>query len=105
MELLRCLNDAQFDKAGREATAHCSTTATALEEAYKSNIMVLEEEAKADEGRDCQAFAEAFWAVMQACPPEAQRTLMYPLQLLSSDVPLAALMGMTMQISYKLWRA
>ena len=86
MELSRCLNDAQFDMAMREAMAHHSTTAIALKEAYKSNVMVLEWEAKA-EGKECQAFAEAFWAVMWA--------LMHPLQLLTSDVPLAALMGMT----------
>ena len=44
--------------------AHHSTAATALKEAYKSNIMALEWEAKTEEGRDHQAFAEAFWAVM-----------------------------------------
>ena len=29
------------------------------------------------------------------CPPEAQGTFMYPLQLLTGNVPLAALMGMS----------
>ena len=95
VELLRCLNDAQFDVTVREAIAHCSTAATALKEAYKSNVMALEWEAKAEEGKEHQAFAEAFWAVMKACPPEAQGTLMYPLQLLTGNVLLAALMGMT----------
>ena len=32
---------------------------------------------------------------MQACPPEAWQTFMYPLQLLIGDMPLAALMGMS----------
>ena len=36
---------------------------------------------------------QTFWAVMQMCPPEAQGAFMYPLQLLTSNVPLAALMG------------
>ena len=52
VELSRHLNNAQFDEAMREATAHCSTIATALEEAYKSNVMALEQEAKVEEGRE-----------------------------------------------------
>ena len=32
---------------------------------------------------------------MQVCPPEAQGTFMYPLQLLTGDVPLGALIGMS----------
>ena len=64
MKLLRHLNDAQFDVAVREATTHYSTTAAALNEADKSNIMLLEWEANVEEGKECQAFAEAFWAVM-----------------------------------------
>ena len=64
--LSRHLNDTQFDEAMREAVAHCSTAAAALEEAYKCNVMVLEWEAKAEEGREHQAFAEAFWAIVQA---------------------------------------
>ena len=90
MELLRCLNDTQYDEAVKEAAGHPSTVA--LKEAYKSNIMVLEWEAKVEEGREHQAFAEAFWAVVWVCPPEALGTFMYPLQLLTSDVLLAALM-------------
>ena len=67
--------------------------------------MVLEQEAKVEERKECQAFAEAFWAVVQACPPEAQGTLMYPLQLLTSDVLLAALMRMTTAAELKPWKA
>ena len=95
VELLRCLNNAQFNEAMREAVACHSTAATALKEAYKSSIMALEWEAKAEEGRECQAFAETFWAVVQTCLPEVWGTFMYPLQLLTSDVPLAALMRMS----------
>ena len=91
MELSRCLNDAHF----YEAMTHHSTAATALHEAYDSNIIALEQVAKVEEGRECQAFAEAFWAVMQMCPLDVQGTFMYPLQLLTSNVPLAALMGMS----------
>ena len=42
VELSKCLNSTQFNVAMREAMAHHSTTAAALKEAYKSNIMVLE---------------------------------------------------------------
>ena len=56
MELLRHLNDAQFDVAMREAVAHHSTTATALKEAYNSNIMVLEWEAKVEGGKRVPGF-------------------------------------------------
>ena len=51
--------------------AHHSATAAALKEAYKSNIMALEWEAKVEEEKECWASAEAFWAVMWACPLEA----------------------------------
>ena len=44
MKLSRHLNNAQFDMAVREAVACHSTATTALEEAYKSNIMALERE-------------------------------------------------------------
>ena len=86
----------------REAVACCSTTATTLEKAYKSNIMALEWVAKVEEGREQQAFAETFWAVLQMCLPEAQGTFMYPLQLLTGDVPITAIMGMS---TVALWRA
>ena len=92
---MRHLNNVQFDVAMRQAVAHHSSSTTALEEAYKSNVMVLEWEAKVEEGKECQTFAQAFWAVMWACPPEAQGTFMYPLQLFTGDMSLAALMGMT----------
>ena len=42
VELSRHLNNAQFNEAMREGMACHSTTATALEEAYKNNIMALE---------------------------------------------------------------
>ena len=58
VELSRCLNDTQFKKAMKEVMACCSTAGATLKEAYKSNVMVLEQEAKVEEGRECQAF---FW--------------------------------------------
>ena len=57
--------------------------------------MTLEWEAKVEEGRECLAFAETFWAVVQMCLPEAQGTFMYLLQLFTSDVPLAAPLEMS----------
>ena len=71
VEPTRHLSNAQFDDAVREAVACHSTTATALKKTYNSNIMALDWEAKMEEGRECQAFAEAFWTVVQTCLPEA----------------------------------
>ena len=59
VELSRQLNDTQFDKAMREAVAYHSTAAAALEEAYKSNVMVLEWEAKVEEEKEHQHQASA----------------------------------------------
>ena len=49
----------------------------------------------AEERQDCQAFMEAFGVGIWACLPENQGTLLYPLQLLTSNVPLATLLGMS----------
>ena len=56
---------------------------------------MLKCEAKAEEGQEHQAFMEAFGAVMWACLPETHGALMYPLWLLTSNVPLAAILGMS----------
>ena len=56
---------------------------------------MLEHEAKVEEGQNCQASMEAFRVVMQACLPETQGVLLYPLQLLTGDVPLTTILGMS----------
>ena len=57
-------------------------------------MLALECEAKVAKGQDHQAFTEAFRVATQACPPESCGALLYPLQILTSDVPSAAIMGM-----------
>ena len=52
---------------------------------------MLEHKARAEEGWDCQAFVEAFGAAIWACPLETHEALMYPLQLLTGDMPLATI--------------
>ena len=50
---------------------------------------------KSKRGGDCQAFVEAFGVALWACLPKTQGALMYPLHLLTSNVPLAAILGMS----------
>ena len=49
---------------------------------------------KAEERWDHQACVKVFEVAIQACPPENWGILLYPLQLLTGNVPLAALLGM-----------
>ena len=42
-----------------------------------------------------QAFLETFNVAIGACPPENQGALLHPLQLLTSNVPLGALLGIS----------
>ena len=99
------LNEAQAIKAIKEAEVHhkatikeaemcCTTTASVLQQTHRKNMLTLECEVKLEEGQDYQAFVEAFEAALWACPPETHGALMYPLLLLTSDVPLAAILGM-----------
>ena len=48
-----------------------------------------------EEDQDHDTFVEAFGVALQACLPKTQGTLMYPLQLLAGNVPLAAILGMS----------
>ena len=59
-ELVAYLNDAQAAKAIKEADAHLTTIACALQQAHRDSVLVLEHEVKVDEGWDHQAFVEAF---------------------------------------------
>ena len=61
----------------------------------QDSVLVLECKARAKEGQDCQAFMKVFGVAIQAYLPETNRTLMDPVQLLTGDVPLAAILGMS----------
>ena len=95
VEFVVCLNNAQYAEAIKEAEVCCATTACALQQPHKDSVLMVECKAKVEEGWDCQAFMEAFVVAMQACLPETHGALMYPLQLLTGDVPLAAILGMS----------
>ena len=59
-----CLNDAQVAKAIKEAKVCHATTACALQQANRDNVLALECEAKVEEGQDCHTFVEAFRVAM-----------------------------------------
>ena len=65
-----------------------------MEKSHKESMLEVECEVIAEEGWGCQAFLEACGAVLWTCPPEAHGVLMYPLQLLTGNVQLAAILGM-----------
>ena len=94
MELAVHLNEVQTTEAIRQAKVHGATTAYTLQHAHKENVLVLEHQEMEEERWACKAFMEAFRAAIGACPPKNQGALLYPLQLLTSDVPLVALLGM-----------
>ena len=78
----------------KEAEACQAVHACALEKSNRKSMLELEHEAIAEEGQDCWAFLEACEAVPWACPPKAHRVLKCPLQLLTANVVLAAILGM-----------
>ena len=96
-ELAACLNDAQFAKAIKEAeVCHATTACAPLQQAHGDSVLMLEHEAKVEEGWDCQAFVEAFGVshVHEPVCPRHCGALLYPLQLLNGNVPLATILGM-----------
>ena len=59
----------------------------------------IEREAIEEEGTDHQSFLTVCGVALQACPPEACGILMYPLQLLTGNMSLAALLAISPQPS------
>ena len=78
----------------KEAEAHQAIHTCTSEKSYKESMLELEYEVVAEEGWDCWAFLEACGAVLWVCPPKAHGELMYPLQLLTNNVPLATISRM-----------
>ena len=62
-------------------------------------MLKLEHEALVEEGHDFQTFVEACSAALQVCPTEAHGAQMYPLLLLTGNVPLAAMLATTPQLA------
>ena len=90
-ELSACLNDTQATEAIREVEVHHKNTACALQQAHWDNILALGCEAKVTTEWNSQAFGVPTWA----CPPEGHGALLYPLQILTHDVPLPTILGMS----------
>ena len=79
----------------KEAETHHATQAYTLEWSHEERIPKMECAALVEEGHDCQAFLEACSAALQACPLKAHGVLMCPLQLLTGNVSLAAMLATT----------
>ena len=92
----------------REVETHCEVTikeveachatqAYALEQSHEESMLKLEHEVLVEEGHDHPAFMEACSTALWACPLKAHGVLMYPLQLLTDNVPLSAMLATTLQ--------
>ena len=77
----------------REVEATCVDHACILQQSHRESMQDIEREAIEEEGRDWQSFLTACRVALQACPPEACRILMYPLQLLTGNMSLATLLA------------
>ena len=95
MELAAHLNEVQTTEAIRQANVHGATAAYAPQQAHKESALVLEHQAMEEERWTSQAFMEAFGVAMGSCLPENWGAHLYPLQVLTGDIPLAALQGMS----------
>ena len=93
-ELAAHLSEVQTAEAIKQAKVHGATVAYKLQQTHKESVLVLECQVTQEERQAHQAFVEAFGAAIGACSPKNCGTLLYPLQLLTGNVPLAALLGM-----------
>ena len=78
----------------KEAEVCHTTNSSVLQQTHRESMLPLECEANAEEGWGDGAFMEVSTAALHACLPETCGALMYPLQLLTSNVPLATILGM-----------
>ena len=95
MELAVCLNEVHTTEAIRQAKLHGTITPYTLQKAHQENVLTLECQVMEEERQACQAFVEAFRVAMGSCSPKIQGALLYPLQLLTGGVLVAALLRMS----------
>ena len=76
----------------REAETDCTHHAHTLQQSLGESMQDLECKAIEEEGLDCQSFLEACRAALQGCPTKACGVLLYHLQLLTGNMPLAILL-------------
>ena len=69
------------------------TIAYTLQQVHQESVLEVEHQMMAKERWVCQAFMEAFGVAIEACLPKNWGALLYSLQLLTSDVLLAAILG------------
>ena len=93
MELVVCLNKVQTTEAVRQAKLHGATAAYTLQKTHQESVLVLGCQAVEEERWAHQAFMEAFRAAIRSCLAKSWGALLYSLQLLTSDVLLAAFSG------------
>ena len=62
--------------------------AHSIQQSHSEGMQHLEAAALEEEGRGCLSFLSACWAALQTCPPDALEVLMYPLHLLTGNMPL-----------------
>ena len=74
---------------------HGATTAYNLQKAHQESVLALECQVTEEERWACQAFVEAFKVAIGSYLPEVWGALLYLLQLPTSNMPLAALLGMS----------
>ena len=89
--------EAMSAAAIREAETACADHAHTLEQSHRESMQDIVCEAIEKEGWDHQSFLDVCGVALQACPPEAHEVLMYPLQLLTGNMSLAALLVTTPQ--------
>ena len=77
----------------KEAEVHHTTTSCVLQQFIRESMLALEGEGTAEEGQDCQPFVEASRVALWACLSTTHVALMFCLQLLTGNVPLAAILG------------
>ena len=77
----------------KEAKLHHTTNSCVLQQTHRESMLAIECEVVA-EGQDYWASVEASTVALQACLPKTCGALMYPLQLLTSNVPLATILWM-----------
>ena len=75
--------------------------ACTLQKVHQESTLAQECQVMEEERLACQAFVEAFGVAMGSCLPESQGALLYPLQLLTGNVLLAALLRMS--VTAQLW--
>ena len=83
----------------KEGESYSTAQACSIQQSHLEGMQCLKMDALEEEGRDCLSFLSTCGVALQACPPNALGILMYPLHLLTGNMPLAALLSLPHQAS------